>query len=142
MASLTREIRTLSLEGARIALAAAERAAVAQGVPLSLAIVDATGTLVAFSRMDEATQGSADAAFKKARTAALLRASSKAFEDLLKGGTLSLLAFDAVTPAQGGVPIVVDGHCLGAVGGSGGTGEQDEGPAQAGVDALVAALKG
>jgi uncharacterized protein GlcG (DUF336 family) len=140
MAGLTREIRTLGAEGAKMALAAAERSAAEAGLRLSLAVVDATGTLLAFSRMDGATPSSVDAAQRKARTAALLAAPTKVFEDMLKAGSLGLLAFESVTPAQGGVPILDRGVCLGAVGGSGGTGDEDEGAALAGAQAVMGAL--
>jgi glc operon protein GlcG len=142
MSELTRQVRTLSTAGARIGLEAAERFAAAQGVPLSIAVVDAHGDLIAFVRQDGAGPGTVSAAQKKARTAATLGAPSKVFEDVLNSGQMALLAFDTVTPAQGGVPVIVDGACIGAVGGSGGTGEQDEQAAKAGAEALMAALRG
>jgi glc operon protein GlcG len=141
-AELTRNVRTLTVAGARIALEAAERFATAQGVPLSLAVVDVHGDLVAFVRQDGAGVGTVMASQKKARTAATLGAPSKVFEDVLNGGNMALLAFDSVTPAQGGVPVVAGGVTVGAVGGSGGSGEEDEAAAKAGAEALMAALKG
>jgi glc operon protein GlcG len=137
---LTRQVRTLTTAGARIALAAAEAAARAKGAPFSIAVVDAAGSLLGFVRLDGAPVPSIDAAMRKARTAAQFGAPSKVFEDVLKGGVTSLLAFEAVCPSQGAVPIIVDGVVIGAVGGSGGSGEDDEAVAQAGADAVAAAL--
>lgn len=137
---LTKHVRTLTAAGAKIALAAAEGAALEKGLKVSIAVVDNTGHLLAFTRLDGAPLGTIEASFKKARTAALFAAPSKVFEELLHGGATSLLAFDVVTPSQGGVPIVLDGVCVGAVGGSGGSGEEDELVARAGADELIAQL--
>lgn len=138
---LTTHIRTLNASGAKAALAAAERAALERGLHLSISVVDNAGNLLAFTRLDGAPLGTIDGSFKKARTAALFGAPSKVFEDLLHGGTISLLAFDCVSPSQGGLPILLDGVCVGAVGGSGGSGVEDELAAQAGVDGFIAAAK-
>jgi glc operon protein GlcG len=137
---LTKYVRTLTASGARIGLAAAERAALEKGLKVSIAVVDHAGNLLAFTRLDGAPLGTIEASCKKARTAALFAAPSKVFEDLLHGGATSLLAFDVVTPSQGGVPIVLEGVCVGAVGGSGGSGEEDEFVARAGVEGLMAQL--
>jgi glc operon protein GlcG len=141
-AALTTQVRSLNAAGAKVALAAAEQAARDKGLALSISVVDAAGNLAAFTRMDGAPPTSIDASLRKARTAAQFGAPSKIFEDVLVGGNTSILAFDAVCPSQGGVPVVVDGAVLGAVGGSGGSGADDEAAAQAGADGLIAALKG
>jgi glc operon protein GlcG len=138
--ALTSQIRTLNLAGAKIALVAAEKFAVEKDIKVSVAVVDSAGNLVAFLRMDGAPLGTIDASTRKAKTAALFGAPSKVFEDLLHGGNTSLLAFDSVAPSQGGVPVIVDGVCVGAVGGSGASGEEDEAAARAGVEGLLAAL--
>jgi glc operon protein GlcG len=137
MNELTRQIRSLNAAGAKLALAAAEAAARERGLVLSISVVDVTGNLLAFTRMDGASPSTIEASFKKAKTAALLGAPSKVFEDMLHGGATVLLAFDSVTPCQGAVPIVIDGVTVGAVGGSGGSGEEDESAAQAGADAVT-----
>jgi glc operon protein GlcG len=133
---ITTLVRTLNAEGAKIVLTAAEEAARNRGLKLSLSVVDISGNLLAFTRMDGAPLGSIDASLKKARTAALFGAPSKVFEDLLHAGTTSLLAFDIVSPSQGGMPVVVDGTVVGGVGGSGGLGQDDEFAARAGAEAV------
>ena len=135
-AEITTLVRTLNADGAKIVLAAAEQAARGKDLKLSLSVVDISGNLLAFTRMDGAPLGSIDASLKKARTAALFGAPSKVFEDLLHGGTTSLLAFDIVSPSQGGMPVVVDGTVVGGVGGSGGLGQDDEFAARAGAEAV------
>jgi glc operon protein GlcG len=140
--ALTRQVATLSAAGAMIALAAAEAAARDRGLKLSLSVVDPAGNLLAFVRLDGAPVSTIEASLGKARTAALLGTPSKAFEDMLHGGATVLLAFDSVTPCQGGVPIVLDGVVVGGVGGSGGSGEEDEFAAQAGAAAVIATAAG
>ncbi|CAN7587257.1 heme-binding protein [Phenylobacterium sp. LjRoot219] len=137
---LTAHVRTLNTSGAKAALAAAEKAALERGLKLSISVVDNAGNLLAFTRLDGAPLGTIDASFKKARTAALFGAPSKVFEDLLHGGTTSLLAFECVTPSQGGVPVLLEGVCVGGLGASGGSGEEDELAAKAGVDGLIAEI--
>ena len=135
---LTVEVRTLSAAGAKVALAAAEAAAESAKLKASIAVVDAAGALVAFQRADGAAVTSIEAAIRKARTAAQLGAPTKVFEDLLHGGATSLLAFEFVSPSQGGVPLIVDGAVVGGIGGSGASGEEDEMIAKAGAAALAA----
>lgn len=138
----TTPVWTVNAAGAEIALLSAERAARENGLRLSIAVVDHGGNLLAFKRLDGASIGSADAAIRKAHTAARTGTSSKVFQDLLQGGTMSLLAFDSITPAAGGVPVIRDGFAVGAVGASGGSTEDDELVAKRGADALTAALEG
>jgi glc operon protein GlcG len=139
--NLTTQVRTVNAAGAKVALAAAEKAAADKGVKLSLAVVDPAGNLVAFLRMDGAPLTTIEAAAGKARTAAYFGAPSKMFEDILHKGATSILAFDKLTPSQGGVPIIVDGVAIGAVGGSGASGDDDEAAAQAGASALASACR-
>jgi len=136
---LTREVQTLSAAGAKVALAAAERAAAERNLKVSIAIVDNAGNLVAFQRSDGACVTSIEAAMRKARTAAHLGAPTKAFEDLLHKGMTSLLAFEFISPSQGGVPFTLDGVVIGGIGSSGGSGDDDEMVASAGATAFVAA---
>jgi glc operon protein GlcG len=137
---LTTHVATLTTAGAKLVLAAAEAAARDQGCSLSLSVVDRAGNLLAFLRSDAAPPSSVEASLRKARSAALLGSPTRIYEDLLHGGMTSLLAYDSVTPSRGGVPLLVGGVCLGAVGGSGGSGAQDEAAAEAGAAALAAAL--
>jgi glc operon protein GlcG len=138
--NLTVTVRTLSAAGAKLALAAAERAAAEKGLAVSIAVVDNVGNLIAFLRVGNACVTSIEAAIRKARTAANLSAPTKLFEDLLQGGMTSLLTFEFISPSQGGVPLIVDGVTLGGVGSSGSSGEEDEAIANAGAAAFVQAI--
>ena len=131
----TIELKTLAPCGAKLVLQAAEREAIARGLAASIAVVDAAGNLLSFQRVGQASATSIEAAMRKARTAVHLRAPTKVFEDLLHGGMTSLLAFEFLTPSRGGVPILSDGVVVGAIGTSGGTGEEDELISSAGATA-------
>ena len=140
---LTAQVAVLNTDGAKVALAAAEAKARADGLKVSISVVDAFGNLIAFLRLDGAPLSTVEASLAKARTAAKFGFPSKVFEDVLNGGNVSMLAFtDSVCPSQGGVPVIAGAVCVGGVGGSGGSGEEDERVAQAGADGLVAALQG
>lgn len=76
-------------------------------------------------------------AIGKAHTALALRRSTKAVEDIIAGGRTAFLGVRGLTPIQGGLPIIVDGKVVGAVGASGGTSAQDEQVAKAGIDAMM-----
>ena len=101
-----------------------------------IAIVDTHGFLKYYEMMDDTQTASATVAIEKARTAAMFRRPTKMFEDAIAGGRNALLAMPGVAPLEGGLPIVVDGKCVGAVGVSGLTSPQDAQVAQAGLDAL------
>ena len=115
----------ISLSAARKIIGVASDAAREAGLSLSIAVVDAAGDLTAFERNDTASGVSIDVAVTKARTAARLQAPSKLFEDFINSGLNSYLATPGVTPLQGGVPIVINGQVVGAVGISGASGEED-----------------
>ena len=134
---LTMNVQTVSAAGAKIALSAAEQAAAANKLKVSIAVVDSAGNLIAFLRTDGACVTTVEAATRKARTAAQLGAPTKVFEDLLHGGMTSLLAFEFLSPSQGGVPISLHGTVIGGIGSSGGSGSEDEMVANAGASALV-----
>jgi len=113
----------LTLEGAKAVLAAAERRAVEIGVPMNIAIVDDGGFLAAFSRMDGAKLSSAQIAMTKAHSSAIRRLPTGPAND---------------DPSmRGGLPLLVDGKCVGAIGVSNGSEEQDLDVARSGVAALV-----
>lgn len=139
--TLTIAVQSLSAAGAKVVLAAAEAAAAQAGLKVSIAVLDAAGNLVAFQRMDGACVTSIEAATRKGRTAVHLSAPTKVFEDLLHGGITSLLAFEFISPSQGGVPLVLDGVVVGGVGCSGASGDEDEMAANAGAAALAAARR-
>ena len=122
----------------RIAAAAEAEAAANQWI-VTIAIVDDGGHLLWLQRLDGAAPISAHIAPAKARTAALGRRESKVYEDVINQGRTSFLSVPEVEGLlEGGVPIVVDGHCLGAVGVSGVKSNEDAQIAKAGIAALGA----
>jgi glc operon protein GlcG len=125
----------LSLDDCRRISAAAEAEAIKNNWNVVIAILDDGGHLLHLVRMDGATPANAEIAELKARTAAITRRSSKMWEDRVAAGRLSMLRMP-VLPVQGGLPIVVDGTCVGGIGASGVQSHEDEQICQAGIDAL------
>jgi uncharacterized protein GlcG (DUF336 family) len=130
-----RATRSLTLEGAKNIMAAAEAEAKKNNWQMAIAIVDQSGGLVLFQKADGARPSNVDFALAKARTAARYARPTKALDSAVAGGRLQLLASDAF-PIEGGVPITVDGQVIGAVAASGGTSPQDAQVASAGIAAL------
>ncbi len=126
----------LTLEDCRKISAAAEAEAVRNNWNVAIAILDDGGHLLHLVRMDGATPANAEIAVLKARTAALTRRSSKMWEERVANGRLSMLRMP-VLPVQGGLPIVVDGVCIGGIGASGVQSHEDEQICQAGLGALA-----
>lgn len=137
---IKRERIALSCKGSHVLVHAAEKKAQAMGIGFCIAVVDAAGELVAFSRMDDARAGSIEIAIAKARSAARRRRATadEAGGDALSAVRLALASHLNVTGIGGGVPIVVDGQVIGAIGVSSGTTEEDLQVAQAGIDAFNA----
>jgi uncharacterized protein GlcG (DUF336 family) len=129
---------TLTLEAARRVAAAAEREARRNDWAVSIAVVDDAGHLLLFERMDDAKLVAIDIAVRKARTAVYFKAPTRALEAEVAGGRTALLPIDGFMPLEGGVPLVVDGKVVGAIGVSGVTGQQDGQCATAGAAALTA----
>jgi uncharacterized protein GlcG (DUF336 family) len=128
----------ITLEQAKKAVAAAEEEAKKNNWGMNIAAVGPSGDLVHFSRMDNAQYASISIAQHKARTAARFRRPTKVFQDGLAAspGNVYLITLDDVIASEGGIPIVADGKIIGAMGCSGGTGQQDGQVCQAGVNAL------
>ena len=105
---------------------------------MAAAVVDTAGNLVYFEKMDGTQTGSVAVAVAKARSAALFKRSTKTFQDTLAGGGegLRVLRLENAVPVEGGLPLIVDGTIVGAIGLSGGTSAQDGQCALAGVNAL------
>ena len=105
---------------------------------VSVAIVDISGNLVYFEKMDGTHLGSVDVSIAKARSAALFRRPTKAFQDVVAAGGegLRILRLEGAVPIDGGVPIVIDGKIVGAIGVSGVTSQQDGVIAAAGANAV------
>ncbi|KAA0218372.1 MAG: hypothetical protein DWB43_01695 [Lautropia sp.] len=119
--------------------AAAEAEALRNQWAVSIAIVDDGGHLLWLQRLDGAAPVSAQICEAKARTAALGRRESRIYEEIINGGRTAFLSAPALEGMlEGGVPIVVDGHCVGAVGVSGVKSSDDARIARAGIAALSA----
>jgi glc operon protein GlcG len=127
------EKTTLTLDGAKRIVAAAEQKAKAEGARVVIAVVDEAGTLLLLERLDDTQVASVHVGTDKARTAAIYRRPSKVFEDQVKNGRVSALALHGAVALQGGIPIVVEGKVIGAIGVSGETPGQDEEIALAGA---------
>lgn len=134
--TLTLERRVLSLAAARKIVAAAETEAAARSVGVVIVVVDSSGTIIELSRMDTAQVASVNVGIGKARTAAIYRRPSRDFEEQIRTGRVAALALADATPLQGGVPVIVDGKVVGAVGVSGDTPQVDEAIAIAGAAAV------
>lgn len=127
----------LTLEEVKRIAVAAEAEAVANRWAVSIAIVDDGGHLLWLQRLDGAAPISAQIAPNKARTSALGRRESRIYEEMINQGRVSFLSVPGLEALlEGGVPIVVDGHCVGAVGVSGVKSTEDAQIARAGIAAL------
>jgi len=128
----------VTLAQAKVVIAAAEAEAIRQNFNVAIAVVDTAGNLVAFERRDNTQTASVQVAQDKASTAAMYKRPSKALQDALAGGGagLRVMGLYGVTPVEGGIPLVVNGLIIGAVGASGVTSEQDSMVATAGAAAL------
>jgi glc operon protein GlcG len=113
------EVPELTYAGARTAAEAVAAEATARGVAPVAAVVDSSGELLYLWRPDRAQVASVGVATDKARTAAIYRRPSKDFEDQASNGRPSALHLARAVPLQGGMPIVHDGHVIGAIGVSG-----------------------
>ncbi len=129
---------TLALSDLRTMAAAAEAEATQHGWAVTIAIVDDGGYLLWLQRLDGAAPISSEIAPAKARTAAVGRRESKVYEDMINQGRVSFLSAPTLTGLlEGGVPILVNGHCVGAIGVSGVKSAEDAQIARAGIAALV-----
>lgn len=116
----------LTMQGCRQLIDAAVTTAALRGLQIAVAVTDPGGALLGFLRMDGAPVVTVDVAIGKARTASLLGAPSKVFEDMINAGQTAMLSVPRLVPLQGGVPVMVDGTICGAIGISGSSGENDE----------------
>jgi glc operon protein GlcG len=128
----------ITLEQAKKIVAGAEAESKKNSWSMVITVLDSGGHVVLTERMDGAQLGSIDVARDKAYSAVAFRRPTKVFEDLVAqgGANLRILKLSGASPVEGGIPIVVDGKIIGAVGVSGGTAQQDGQAAKAGVDAL------
>lgn len=126
----------ITLENAKKAAASAVAEASKNKWNVAVAIVDTAGTLVYYEKMDNTQVGSANVAIDKARSAALFKRPTKAFQDTLASGGdgLRVLGLQGAVPSEGGIPLVADGKIIGAIGVSGATNTQDAQCAKMGAD--------
>jgi glc operon protein GlcG len=129
---------SITIDVAKTAAAAAIVEARRNTWDMAVAIVDTAGFLVYFEKMDDTQIGSVAIAQAKARSAALFKRPTKAFQDTLAAGGdgLRVLGLEGAVQVEGGVPIFINGKIAGAIGVSGGTSGQDGQCAQAAVAAL------
>ena len=128
----------IAVETAKKAAAAALAEAKKNGWFMAIAVVDPSGTLVYYEKMDNTQTGSSNVAIDKAKTSAMFKRPTKVFQDALAGGGagLRVLGLQGVTPVEGGVPIIVNNQIIGAIGVSGAASDQDAVCAQAGANAV------
>jgi uncharacterized protein GlcG (DUF336 family) len=129
---------SIRIDSAKRAAAAAIAEARRNTWTMVVAIVDISGELVYFEKMDDTQNGSVHVAVAKARSAALFKRPTKAFQDTLTSGAdgLRILSLQGAVAVEGGVPLSIDNLIVGAIGVSGGTSEQDGVCAKAAVNAL------
>ena len=129
--------QVLTLDDARTIVAAAEAEAKVNNWAVTIAVVDDGGHLLCLQRLDNAAPVSAHIAPAKARTAALGRRETKVYEDMINNGRVSFLSAPELEGMlEGGVPVIVNGQCAGAVGVSGVKSSEDVQIARAGIAAL------
>src|SRR4051794_228463 len=121
------ERKSLTLDGARRAIGAAVNQAHKNHAGGVIAVVDDGGNLMALERVDGTFAAGANISIGKARTAALFQKPTRVFEEIIAKGRTAMVALNDFTPLQGGVPIMIDGQIVGAVGvGGGARAQQDE----------------
>jgi len=129
--------QTLELADVKAMMAAAEAEALANKWAVTIAIVDDGGHLLALQRLDGAAAISSHIAPAKAHTAALGRRESRVYEEIINGGRMSFLSAPKLEGMlEGGVPVLKDGQCIGAIGVSGVKSTEDAQIARAGIAAL------
>ena len=129
---------SVTLETAKKVAAPAIAEAAKNNWTIAVAVVDPGGNLVYYEKMDNTQLGSANVSLDKARSAALFKRPTKAFQDALATGgeNLRILRLQGVVPVEGGFPLIMDGKIVGAIGVSGMTSAQDAQCSKAGADSL------
>ena len=128
----------INLEAAKKAAASAIAEARKNNWTMAVAITDIGGDLVYFEKMDGTQTASITVAIGKGRSAAIWKRPTKVWQDLVAegGAGLRILALEGAVPIEGGLPLLMDGKIVGAIGVSGGTSQQDGVAAKAGADTL------
>lgn len=130
--------KTITLALARRLMAIAEQEIGTRGWSMYVAISDDSGTPILVASVNGAQLASYEISVSKARAAAHFRRPTKVWEERVRGGAPNVMSLRGVVASEGGVPLIVDGQVIGAVGVSGGTGAEDGVVAQAVIDALKA----
>ncbi len=128
--------KALTLDVARKLTAVAEAEASKNNWTMVIAVVDDGGNLILLEKMDGTQIGSIEVALQKAKTAIAFKRPTKSFEEKVAGGRTALLGLPNAVPIEGGLPLIVDGQFIGAIGVSGGASDQDGIVAKAALDAL------
>lgn len=133
----------VSVDDAKKAAAAALAEARKNNWKMAVAVVDPNGDLVYYEKMDNTQLGSSQVSIAKARSAARFKRPTKSFQDAVAAGGagLRVLGLDGAVPVEGGIPIVMDGKVVGAIGVSGDSSEHDAVCAQAGANTLAGPSK-
>lgn len=128
----------ISVDTAKKLAAAAVAEAKKNNWAMAVAVVDPAGYLIYFERMQDTQLGSVQISMEKAKSAAMFRRPTKVFQDALAAGGqgLRMLGLTGAVPVEGGIPLIMGGKVVGAIGASGGTSDQDGHTAQAGANAL------
>ncbi len=126
----------ITLEIAKKVATAAAAEARKNNWTMAFAVADTAGNLVYFEKMDNTQTASIKIAMVKARAAASFKRPTKTFQDTVLGGNNTVLGLPGTVTSEGGIPILIDGKIIGAIGASGGTGQQDGVASQAGINAL------
>ena len=129
---------SVNLDTARKITATAMAEAGKAGFKMAIAVVDTAGDLVYFEKMDGTQVASVNIAQDKARSSVRFKRPTKAMQDVLAqgGAGVRFLALQGAVPVEGGLPIVMNGQIVGAIGASGGTSDQDGQVAKAGADSV------
>lgn len=126
----------ITLNEAKKVLGKAQSEAVKHGWHLACAVVEPTGELVMFEKMDDTQYASIDISLAKAKAAARFRRSIKAFFDVVKGGNVGVISYPGVVAGEGSFPILKEGKLIGAIGCSGAASNQDAVAALAGTEEI------
>src|SRR3954469_3418710 len=137
--AIIRTRRIIDDAGAESVIAAAEHHALEQGHRVVIAVVDPWGELVQLRRTPGAQAASSRVAVDKARTAAIFVRPSRELEEQVTAGRIGALALHGASALIGGIPLVIDGEVVGAIGGGGGTPDEDEAISLAGASAELSA---
>jgi glc operon protein GlcG len=130
------EKKCITLELAKKIAQVAESEALKNNLTMVITVVDDGGNLIYLERMDNSQIGSIEVAIQKARTAIYFKRPTKSYEEKVIAGNNAILKVPNVLPFEGGLPLIVDGQYIGAIGVSGGSPQQDGSIAQAGAGIL------